>query len=182
MLLNTDLYSDPEIMGELKRRILELQNDIAVVEGSQLVQRQLSDLSHSPQLQRLVSHVDSSLQCPIRDGFYARLMQLSLDELAFVSISFPERRLKRIQGNHKACNARIHAAATFRARHCEYKEKSLLQDLRPPGCCIVRRVSAIIGLAHHFLHPRSPTQQTSSTDPDFIQDVMLPPSLPYATA
>lgn len=36
MLLNTDLYSDPEMVDKLNRRIRELQDDIAVVEGSQL--------------------------------------------------------------------------------------------------------------------------------------------------
>lgn len=73
MPLKTNFYIDPEMVDELKRRKLELQDDVAVVEGIQLVRRQLSDLSHSshsPQLQCLVSHVDSSLQCPIKDGFH----------------------------------------------------------------------------------------------------------------
>ncbi|KAJ9480893.1 hypothetical protein VN97_g12628 [Penicillium thymicola] len=181
MLYDFDIYSHPEALSEVKNELAYLNGQIKIIEG----------LEHASIRMAKKKSLDSNTlsKCDVfmgrmnhdtpDDDFDLEVRKLSLDELAFCSISFEERRLRSVTPWFKASNIRT------------YMEKTKVTCLnRPEIFSRINRLSAIsmvmgkrfhsIYMAAYDLHKISKHPNPTELD-DQMEDT-LSTSEPATTA
>jgi len=108
MIHNIDLFTHPETLGDVKSTVEILHEQIKIVEGLEHAKDRLATTRslESNTLSKCNVFVRYVNETSRHNNFYLEVSKLSLDELAFSSISFEERRLKTLLDSFKASDIR----------------------------------------------------------------------------
>ncbi|KAI2791735.1 hypothetical protein POX_c04612 [Penicillium oxalicum] len=109
MLCDFDIFSHPESLPRLREELRILNEQIKIVQGlehakTRLAARASLDSNTLAKCDVFVRYINDNKSV----NFNSEVRKLNLDELAFCSISFEERRLKSVAFHFKACSIRTY--------------------------------------------------------------------------
>ncbi|KAL2809708.1 hypothetical protein BDW59DRAFT_177131 [Aspergillus cavernicola] len=114
MIYDFDLYNHPESSTDVKNQLKILNEQLKIVEGLQHARSRLTatrslESNTLSKCNVFVHYVNNSTP---GSNFNLEVRKLGLDELAFCSISFEERRLKSVIHHFKASDIRTYMTTT----------------------------------------------------------------------
>jgi hypothetical protein len=116
MIYDFDIYSHPELLIEAKKELDILHEQIKIVEGLEHARARIAATRtrslDSNTLSKCDAFVRSINNNASSTNFNLEVHKLSLDELAFCSISFEERRLKSVIHHFKASEVQTYMKKT----------------------------------------------------------------------